>query len=39
MITGINESKILTKHISWEYKFNFKCRKCDSNQKRDNDKS
>ena len=39
MITGINESKILTKHISCEYKFNFKCRKCDSNQKRDNDKS
>ena len=39
MITGINESKILTKHISWEYKFNFKYRKCDSNQKRDNDKS
>ena len=30
---GINESKILTKHISSECKCKFDGRKCDSNQK------
>ena len=31
MITGQNESKILTKDISWEWKFKFDGRKCNSN--------
>ena len=33
IITGINESKILTKHISFECKCKFDGRKCNSNQK------
>ena len=32
MITGINESKILTKHISCECKCKFDGTKCNSNQ-------
>ena len=32
-ITGINESKTLTKHISYKCKCNFDGRKCNSNQK------
>ena len=31
MITAINESKTLTKHISWECKCQFDDRKCNSN--------
>ena len=38
MITGINESKTLTKHISCKCKCKFDGRKCNSNQKRKNDK-
>ena len=38
MITGINESKTLTKHISCECKCKFDGRKCNSNQKSNNDK-
>ena len=38
MITGINESKILTKHISWEWKCKFDGEKCNSNQKWNNNK-
>ena len=38
MITGINESKILTKHTSCECECKFEGRKCNSNQKRNNDK-
>ena len=38
MITGINESNILTKHISCKCKSKFTGRKCNSNQKRNNDK-
>ena len=37
-ITGINELKALTKHISWECKWKFDGRKCNSNQWRNNDK-
>ena len=37
-ITGINESKTLTKHISCEYKCKLDGRKCNSNQKWDNHK-
>ena len=33
MITGINESKILTKHIWCQCKCKFDGRKCNSNQK------
>ena len=33
MITGINEWKTLTKHVSCEYKCKFDGRKCYSNQK------
>ena len=33
MITVINESKTLTKHILWECKCKFDGRKCDLNQK------
>ena len=32
MIAGINESKILSKHISWECKCRFGRKKCNSNQ-------
>ena len=39
MITGINESKTLTKHLSCEFKCKFDCRKCNSNQKWNNYKS
>ena len=38
MITGINESKTLTKHISCECKCKFDGRKCNSNQKWNNNK-
>ena len=38
MITGINEPKALAKHISWECKFNFNGRKCNSDQWLNNDK-
>ena len=38
MITGINESKTLTKHISCECKCSFDRRKCNSDQWRNNDK-
>ena len=38
MITGINESHILTKHISCECKCKFEVRKFNSNQKWNNDK-
>ena len=38
MITGINESKTLTKHISCKFKCRFHGRKCNSNQWWNNDK-
>ena len=38
MITGINESKILAKHISCKCKCKFDGRKCNLNQDWDNDK-
>ena len=38
MITGINESKTLTKHISYECKCRFVRRKCNSHQQWNNDK-
>ena len=38
MITGRNESKTLTKHISWECKCKLDGRKCTSNQWWNNDK-
>ena len=38
MITGINESKTLTKHISCECKYKFGGRKCTSDQWWNNDK-
>ena len=38
IITGINESKTLTKHISCECKCTFKGRKCDSDKWWNNDK-
>ena len=38
MITGKNESKILTNNTSCECKCKFDGRKCNSNQKRNNDK-
>ena len=38
MITGINEWKTLTKHVSCECKYEFDGRKCHSNQKWNNDK-
>ena len=38
MITGINESKTLTKHISCERKRKFEGRKCNSDQWWNNDK-
>ena len=37
-ITGINESKILTKHISWEWKCTFDSRNSNPNQMWDSDK-
>ena len=38
MITGINESKTLTKHTSCRCKCKFDSRKCNSNQKWNNNK-
>ena len=38
MITEINELKTLTKHTSYECKFKFGRRKCNSNQKWNNNK-
>ena len=38
MITGINELKILTKHISCESECTFDGKKCNLNQKWNNDK-
>ena len=38
MTTGINESKTLRKHISCEFKSKIDGRKCNSNQKWNNDK-
>ena len=38
MITGVNESKILTKHVSCQCKCKFDGRKCNSNQKWNNNK-
>ena len=38
MITGKNESKTLVKHILCECKSTFDGRKCNSNQKWNNDK-
>ena len=38
MITRMNESKILKKHISWECKCKIDGRKCNSNQKWNNGK-
>ena len=38
MITGINESKASTKHISCECKCKFAGRKCNLNKKWNNDK-
>ena len=37
MITGINESKTLTRHISREYKSRFDGKKCTSDQWQNND--
>ena len=39
MIKGINESKTLSKHISWECKYKFDGRKCNSDQWWNNDVS
>ena len=36
IITGINDSKIVTKHISCKCKFKFDSKKCSSNQKWNN---
>ena len=38
MITGINELKTLAKHVSYECNCKFDCRKCNSDQKWNNDK-
>ena len=38
MITGINDSKALTKHVSFKCKYKFDDRKCKSNEKWNNDK-
>ena len=38
MITGINKSKTLTKHIPCEYKCKLDARKCNSDQWWNNDK-
>ena len=37
MVTGLNESKILKKHISYKCKYKFDSIICNSNQKRNND--
>ena len=38
MITGINESKTLTKHVLCEFKCKLDARKCNLNKKWNNDK-
>ena len=38
IISGINESKTLTKHISWECKYKFNGRNCNLGQWWNNDK-
>ena len=38
MITGINESKTLIKHVSYEFKCKFCGRECNSDQWWNNDK-
>ena len=38
MITGINQSRMLTKHILCRYKCKFDVRKCNFNQKWNNDR-
>ena len=38
MITGITESKALTKRLSWECKCKFDGKKCNSNQSWNNNK-
>ena len=38
MITGINKSKTLSKHILCKYECKFDSRKCNLNQKWNNDK-
>ena len=38
MITGTNESKILTKHMACKCKYKFHGRKCNSDKKWNNDK-
>ena len=38
MITGINESKTITKHVPCKCKYKFDGRKCNSNQNWNNDK-
>ena len=38
MITGINELKTLTKHISYNCEYKFDSRKCNSNQNWNNNK-
>ena len=38
MITRINESKILTKHVSWKGECNFDSKECSLNKKWNNDK-
>ena len=38
MITGKNESKVLTNDISCEFKYKFDGKKCNSNQQWNNDK-
>ena len=38
VITGINKSKKLTKHVSCKCEYKFDSRKCNSNQKWNNDK-
>ena len=38
-VTGINESKILTKHVSWKCECKFDSRKCNSSQNWYKDKS
>ena len=38
MMTGVNESKTLTKHISYECKWKFDETKCNSNQWWNNNK-
>ena len=38
MITGINELKILKRHISSDFRYKFDCKKCNSKQKMKNGK-